>query len=41
MKALMFYLYSQVAIHEREIQEFGKIKSVPFDTTLDILKRRS
>ena len=41
MKALMFYLFSQVAIHDKEIYEYGKVKSVPFDTTLEILKRRA
>jgi hypothetical protein len=41
MKALMFYLYSQVSIHEREIQEYGRVRSVPFETTLEILKRRA
>jgi hypothetical protein len=41
MKALTFYLYCQVAIHDKEIQEYGRVKSQPFETTLEILKRRA
>jgi hypothetical protein len=41
MKALMFYLFSQVAIHDKELLDYGKVKSLPFDTTLEVLKKRA
>lgn len=37
----MFYLFQQVAIHDKEIEEYGRVRSAPFETTLEILKQRA
>lgn len=41
MKALLFYLFQQVAIHDREIEEYGQVRANPYETTLSILKARA
>ncbi|CAD8106683.1 unnamed protein product [Paramecium sonneborni] len=41
VKALLFYLFNQVSIHDKELEEYGKQRVVPFETTLELLKSRA
>lgn len=36
VKALLFYLFNQVSIHDKELEEYGKQRAAPFETTLEV-----